>query len=104
MSIGERLKELRAKSGETQKTVGMSIGVNEVSYRKYELGINEPSAKYITALAEHFNTTTDYILTGIKEQPNAGSVELLKFYSLSNSNRKAILNLMDNLLDSQLQS
>ena len=62
MKIAERLKELRAKAGQTQVTVAKSIGVAEVSYQRYELGMHEPVPKILVALADHFDTSADYIL------------------------------------------
>jgi len=62
MGINERLKKLRTNAKQTQKQVAESIGIMEEAYRTYELGKHIPVAKMIVALADHFDTSTDYIL------------------------------------------
>lgn len=62
MSISERLIELREKSNQTQQQIAQDIGMKAEAYRRYEYGTREPVPKYLILLADHFDTSTDYIL------------------------------------------
>lgn len=58
----ERLKELRLENGLLQKDVAMIIGVDRTTYVKYERGSSEPPYEALTALADFYETTVDYLL------------------------------------------
>jgi len=62
MNIAEKLKELRAKAGQTQAHVAESIGISARGYQQYELAERKPIPEILVALADHFDTSTDYIL------------------------------------------
>lgn len=63
MSFPERLKELRASRGLTQKEVADGVSMAHMAYQKYEYGTREPAYKYLIALADFYNVSLDY-LTG----------------------------------------
>jgi len=61
-SIANRLKDLRTAKALTQKQVVLAIGINERTYRRYELGEMGPSAVTIVKLADFFDISADYLL------------------------------------------
>ena len=57
------LKELRAKHSLTQEQLAAAIGVERSSIGKYEGNQSVmPSVDVLTAIADYFNVTTDYLL------------------------------------------
>ena len=62
MKLNEHLKELRAKSSETQKQVASAVGTHERNVRRLESGTALPSVETLVHIAKHFNVSTDYLL------------------------------------------
>ena len=60
-SFHERLKELRIKSGMSQKEFAASLNVSPAKYNKWENGVNAPNIETISSLATHFNVSVDYL-------------------------------------------
>lgn len=60
--IGGRLKSLRGKR--TQEEIASHIGVSRARYSHYENGRSEPDYDTLQKLADYFQVTTDYLLTG----------------------------------------
>lgn len=58
----ERLRELRLQRGMTQTQVGDLIGVSCVTVGRYEAGEREPSNAKISALADYFGVSIDYLM------------------------------------------
>jgi transcriptional regulator with XRE-family HTH domain len=58
----ERLKELRLKNKLSQKALGEHINSSERSIQSYELEERKPTLDVITALADYFNVSVDYLL------------------------------------------
>ena len=58
----ERIREQRLNCGMTQAVVALHLGVNRTTYTKYETGKREPDFNVITALADLYGCTTDYLL------------------------------------------
>lgn len=71
MSIGDRIKELRMKSGMTQEEAGKYIGISKQNLYKYENGIieNIPSDK-IEKMAELYRVSPSYIMGWEDEKGN----------------------------------
>lgn len=67
MTLAERLRELRAARGLTQKTVYSAIGVSPIVYQRYEYG-KFPAYEKLLALADYFEVSLDY-LTGRSNDP-----------------------------------
>ena len=68
MYLAENLKYLRQKKGETQKDISRLLsvagyGYSEMTVSRYENGKCEPELQKVIILAEHFNVTTDELLT-----------------------------------------
>ena len=58
----ERLKKLRIDRGITQKEMAEILEMTVTGYQYYEHGKREISVKALTALADYFNVSTDYLL------------------------------------------
>ena len=60
--FGTVLKELRLKSGMTQKELAVKLGVTKSVVSYYELAERTPSPEVLVKLAKIFNVSTDYLL------------------------------------------
>lgn len=61
MNTVERIFELVAESGQTNKAVEQAVGISNGSFSKWKKGDYMPSADYILKLAKYFNVSTDYL-------------------------------------------
>ena len=60
--IGTRIAELRKSAGEKQEDLAEVLGCNRGSLANYETGKRTPDVETIIKIAQHYGTTTDYIL------------------------------------------
>jgi transcriptional regulator with XRE-family HTH domain len=58
----DRLRELREKHGWSQRELGRRCDISDSMINKYELGITEPSAKYLAIIADQLGVSVDYLL------------------------------------------
>ena len=63
-NVGERIKMLRKKLGLTQSELAQKLGLECAAISKYETNRVPLTQDSLLRLAEVFNVTTDYILTG----------------------------------------
>lgn len=61
--LNERLKELRLKHEYSQKDVSEKLNIAQTTYAGYETGKHEPNIKTLTALANLYGVSLDF-LTG----------------------------------------
>ncbi len=57
-----RLKDLREDRDLVQKEVAAYLGIDQRVYSNYETGKREIPTKFVVALADFYETSTDYIL------------------------------------------
>lgn len=57
-----RLKDLREDRDLVQKEVASFLGIDQRVYSTYETGKREIPTRYISALADFYKTSTDYLL------------------------------------------
>ena len=57
----ERLRLLRTEKGLSQRQVAEEFGITKVGYQNYEAGRREPSLDALSALADFFNVSIDYL-------------------------------------------
>jgi len=62
--IGSRLRSLREKHQMTQERVSKELGVTRPAYTQYETGAREPDAATLAKLAEFFDVSIDFLITG----------------------------------------
>ena len=63
-AFGLRVKALRKQRKWTQKELATKVGVRTPQLNKYEAGLHVPPADKLVRLAELFDSTVDYLLTG----------------------------------------
>ena len=58
----KRIRDLREDHDLTQKEIANVLGMSQTGYSKYETGENDIPTQILIALAQYYNTTTDYLL------------------------------------------
>ncbi len=61
-TYSERIVELRAERGLSQKAAAVDLGISQALLSHYEKGIREFNLDFLCKIAEYYNVTTDYIL------------------------------------------
>ena len=74
----KRLKELRNAIPLTQQEVADKLGLDRVSYARYENGTRIPTIETLEKLSDYFGVTTDYLL-GRTDIPNIYAHEGIRF-------------------------
>jgi transcriptional regulator with XRE-family HTH domain len=64
MKIGQRLQELRHRHRLKQADMAGILNISTAAYQKIETGINAISCKHIITIQDHFNISTDWLLSG----------------------------------------
>ena len=62
MMYYSRLRDLRESYDLVQKQVADLLGIDQRVYSNYETGKREIPTRFVTALAQHYGVSTDYIL------------------------------------------
>ena len=62
MVLGEKITELRKRSGLSQEQFGDKIGVSRQAVSKWEMSQTTPDLSKIVAVAEFFGVSTDFLL------------------------------------------
>lgn len=65
----QRLYELRKKSGLSQEGLAELLGVSRQAVQKWEAGTSRPDLDNLSALAQYFNVSLDYLVTGQQVEP-----------------------------------
>lgn len=60
--IKDRLKELRAESGMSQKELALALRLSPSTIAMYETGHRVPDAETLKKIADYFQITVDYLL------------------------------------------
>jgi transcriptional regulator with XRE-family HTH domain len=63
----DRLKNLRKNINKTQQQMADLLGISRQAYGYYENGSRQPDFESLKTLANYFDVTIDYLLTGKKE-------------------------------------
>lgn len=64
--LAKKLRDMRLKSGFSQKEIAEQIGVSPSVVSAYELGERTPSVEVLMSLAALYNCSSDYLL-GLKK-------------------------------------
>lgn len=99
-AFGQRIKQLRKQQSWTQKQLAAKLDIRFSQLNKYECGLHIPPAEKLIQLAEIFNTTTDFLLTGnASEEAPLHNLRLLeRFKALEQVNseeQEAVIKLID---------
>lgn len=76
MSLGDRLKEVRA--GKTQKELAALMGVSTNTYAMYERNEHSPDAKFLEAICRKFEIKPAWLLLGDGQKTDVESLVLTK--------------------------
>lgn len=62
MNYQKRLRDLREDRDLTQEDIARILGTSQTMYARYERGASELPIRHLTALADFYKVSTDYIL------------------------------------------
>ena len=101
--LGLRIKQLRKQYKWTQKELAAKIDVRFPQLNKYESGLHAPPVEKLVKIAEVFDTTVDFLLTGNRsEQRPLHNLRLLeRFQALEDFNaedQEAVIKLIDAMI------
>lgn len=71
MDFQERLYRLRRERGMSQEELGHALGVSRQAVQKWEAGTSRPDLDNLTALAQCFSVSLDYLVLGEESQSDA---------------------------------
>ena len=63
MEIGNKIKQLRYKSGLTQEQLASNLGISAQSVSKWETAVSMPDITLLPSLAREFGVSIDEYLT-----------------------------------------
>lgn len=106
MQIGERLFNLRQKSGQSLQAVADAIGISKAHVWELEKGRSKnPSFDLVQKLAKHFGVSID-TLVGMADEPDASALQIERlnrgFEELSEGDR-AVVEQMINALKARAE-
>lgn len=67
-TMGERIQQLRKNTGLTQADLAKKIGISHTQMARYEIKGVQPPANTLKKLADVFDTTVDYLVSGDKDE------------------------------------
>ena len=70
MTFGEKLQELRRRSGMSQDTLAEKLEVSRQAVSKWERDETMPETEKVVRIAQLFNVSTDYLLLSTPAQEN----------------------------------
>ena len=104
MTINERIFKLLEKNKNNKKDFAEYIGTTPQVVNNWRTRGTNPPSEYIYKIAEYFDTSTVYILTGQTEQQHLNQEEklLVKYYRHINpEQKKAVMIMTEQLYNSQ---
>lgn len=96
--IGERIAKLRKSSGEKQEDLAEVLGCNRGSLANYETGKRTPDIDTIIKIAQHYKTTTDYILGVTDNKTTDTTVQAICDYTGLSENSVNLLRICKNIM------
>ena len=80
MEFRQRLFELRRQAGLSQEELANLLGVTRQAVQKWEAGTSRPDMDNLTALADHFKVSLDYLIRGVEETAPARETTVVHHY------------------------
>lgn len=68
-TIGERIKEIRKRKGYTQQKFAEELGLKQNTIATYEMNKTIPSERTLTDICEKFSVDSDWLRTGVGDDP-----------------------------------
>lgn len=101
MTMGDKIRLLRAEMNWSQKEVAEKIGADQAQISQYERGDSIPSIGLLKRIANVFNVTTDYLLFEENNQKASSKIrskELLELFDLiediDSNDKKTLIEMM----------
>ena len=89
MTLGDRIKECRKKSGLSQDKVAELVGVSRQAVTKWEAGQTAPNTENLFKLAEIFGTTVDLLISEKDADSNSPAEQIYYLYKMEEEKKKA---------------
>jgi transcriptional regulator with XRE-family HTH domain len=84
--LGEQMKRLRKNLGLTQNQLGVKVKINGRQLARYEIGQGKPSLDVLLKLADFFEVSLDFLVTGnqkeISKKARINDQDLLRLLQL----------------------
>lgn len=80
MEFRQRLFELRHQAGLSQEALADLLGVTRQAVQKWEAGASRPDMDNLTALADYFKVSLDYLIRGTEEAAPARETAVVHHY------------------------
>lgn len=93
MTFYERLQSLMDSHNLTQKQLADCCNMRQANISEWKKNGNFPSGEIAIRIADYFNISIDYLLTGKEENLTQEETELLSNYRKLDANTKKIINL-----------
>ena len=93
LRIGERLRELRIKSGFTQSQIAKILNIDRSTYSYYEIGKTTPDVATLMSLTKIFNISMDSLLGDEISQKSLAQKRSAENYLFSKKNTSHIYEL-----------
>lgn len=97
LTMGEKIKDLREKSGMTQTELANKVGVSKSVISAYEKGIRNPSYKVVPLIAKVFNVSQLYFFEKGEWQKPSFTVDIS---DLTKEQQKIIVSLINQFRES----
>lgn len=82
-TLGEKIRELRRKSGLSQEELAFEIGISRQTVSKWESDSMQPTTDNIRSLCEFFNVSAEYFIG--EDKPTTTSAEAIESVATSAS-------------------
>ena len=80
MDFRERLFDLRRQAGLSQEELANLVGVTRQAVQKWEAGTSRPDMDNLVSLAEYFQVSLDYLVTGKEPSPPPAPTIVNNYY------------------------
>lgn len=111
INLSKRLKDLRLKEGLTQAELALELGLAKSTISQYESDERKPTYENLIKIADFYNISIDFLLTGdlnVKEKQNTSynkkySKHILVLDKMTLDEQHQSLTFMEELLTARLE-
>lgn len=75
MTVGDRIRKIRDKTGLTQTGFGELVGLEQRTISDYERGVSQPGVGRLYLIAEKFNVNPEWLINGVGEPYKQSEVD-----------------------------
>jgi transcriptional regulator with XRE-family HTH domain len=99
MNCGERIAKLREERGLTQGELSSRLGITRASLSHYETNRRQPDYETLSALADFFNVSVDYLMRRTEKPEGVLTPDVSSFVDQLELSEEAILERFDFTID-----